>query len=229
MRREKVGAPALASKGAGGAVRRPSPVQLARLGAELDKGPAVHGWTEDQRWTLERPAAQTPGQGGGAAQRARRQEAQPARHPRYPRDGRGPALPQPGGHAPPARGAANRARPRPGTDQDRPRRIAGRAGGGRQALRRPNLAAEPLVPGDRAKLLHLGLGNGALSRQPRPARHEHRADALRVVLLREALAPTNFFAANPAAVKRRKSHARGARSSGGVHRHRLCHLRRASR
>ena len=33
---------------------RLSAAQLARLRAELDKGPAVHGWAEDQRWTLER-------------------------------------------------------------------------------------------------------------------------------------------------------------------------------
>jgi len=50
------GAAALASKGAGGAVCRLSAAQLARLRGELDKGPAVHGWTEDQRWTLERAA-----------------------------------------------------------------------------------------------------------------------------------------------------------------------------
>ena len=48
------GEAALASKGAGGAVCRLSLAQLARLRAELDKGPAVHGWREDQRWTLER-------------------------------------------------------------------------------------------------------------------------------------------------------------------------------
>jgi putative transposase len=48
------GEAALASKGAGGAVCRLSPAQLARLRAELDKGPAVWGWAEDQRWTLER-------------------------------------------------------------------------------------------------------------------------------------------------------------------------------
>ena len=41
-------------QGAGAAVCRLSPAQLARLRAELDKGPAVHGWAEDQRWTLER-------------------------------------------------------------------------------------------------------------------------------------------------------------------------------
>lgn len=46
------GAAALASKGPGGAVCRLSPGQLARLRAELDKGPAVHGWAEDQRWKL---------------------------------------------------------------------------------------------------------------------------------------------------------------------------------
>ncbi len=51
------GTAALASKGAGGAVCRLSPAQLARLRAELDAGPAVHGWTEDQRWTLKRVAA----------------------------------------------------------------------------------------------------------------------------------------------------------------------------
>ena len=50
------GTAALASKGAGGAVCRLSGAQLARLRAELDKGPAVHGWAEDQRWTLERVA-----------------------------------------------------------------------------------------------------------------------------------------------------------------------------
>ena len=48
------GEAALASKGAGGAVCRLSPAQLARLRAELDKGPAAWGWAEDQRWTLER-------------------------------------------------------------------------------------------------------------------------------------------------------------------------------
>ena len=35
---------------------RLSPAQLARLRAELDKGPAAWGWDEDQRWTLERVA-----------------------------------------------------------------------------------------------------------------------------------------------------------------------------
>ena len=48
------GEAALASKGAGGAVCRLSAAQLARLRAELDKGPAAGGWGEDQRWTLER-------------------------------------------------------------------------------------------------------------------------------------------------------------------------------
>lgn len=38
------GAAALASEGAGGAVCRLSPAQLARLRAELGKGPAVHDW-----------------------------------------------------------------------------------------------------------------------------------------------------------------------------------------
>jgi len=48
------GTVALASKGAGGAVCRLSPAQLARLRAALDAGPAAWGWDEDQRWTLER-------------------------------------------------------------------------------------------------------------------------------------------------------------------------------
>jgi transposase len=48
------GQAALASRGASGAVCRLSPAQLSRLRAELDKGAAVWGWDEDQRWTLER-------------------------------------------------------------------------------------------------------------------------------------------------------------------------------
>nr|WP_230885599.1 winged helix-turn-helix domain-containing protein [Streptomyces spinoverrucosus] len=52
------GKSALVSKGA----RRLSvpagrcPVQAERLQAELEAGPAVHGWVEDQRWTLTRVA-----------------------------------------------------------------------------------------------------------------------------------------------------------------------------
>ena len=48
------GLAALASKGAGGAVCRLSPMQLARLQAALCGGPAAWGWCEDQRWTLAR-------------------------------------------------------------------------------------------------------------------------------------------------------------------------------
>lgn len=44
----------LASTGPGGAICRLSPEQLAWLRAELDRGPAAHGWREDQRWTLAR-------------------------------------------------------------------------------------------------------------------------------------------------------------------------------
>lgn len=50
------GRPALASKGAGGARCLLSEEQLDRLEAELDAGPAAHGWVEDQRWTLARVA-----------------------------------------------------------------------------------------------------------------------------------------------------------------------------
>lgn len=48
------GAAALASAGPGGAVCRLGPSQLSRLATELDRGPAAHGWVEDQRWTLAR-------------------------------------------------------------------------------------------------------------------------------------------------------------------------------
>jgi transposase len=47
---------ALASSGPGGTVCRLSPDQLVRLQAELDLGPAAHGWASDQRWTLARVA-----------------------------------------------------------------------------------------------------------------------------------------------------------------------------
>jgi transposase len=48
------GRPALASKGAGGAKCKLSPAQLRELATLLDAGPAVHGWDEDQCWTLAR-------------------------------------------------------------------------------------------------------------------------------------------------------------------------------
>lgn len=48
------GVDALASAGPGGASCRLSDGQLARLATELDRGPAAHGWAEDQRWTLAR-------------------------------------------------------------------------------------------------------------------------------------------------------------------------------
>src|SRR3954452_22732228 len=50
------GRPALASKGAGGARCRLSPVRLDELQALLDAGPAAWGWA-DQCWTLPRIAA----------------------------------------------------------------------------------------------------------------------------------------------------------------------------
>ncbi len=53
------GCAALASRGPGGEKCRLSAAQLARLAAELDKGPAAHGWAEDQRWTLDRVTALT--------------------------------------------------------------------------------------------------------------------------------------------------------------------------
>jgi transposase len=51
------GGAALASKGPGGSECRLSEAQLARLRAELEHGPAAHGWDQDQRWTLARVAA----------------------------------------------------------------------------------------------------------------------------------------------------------------------------
>jgi transposase len=50
------GTAALVSRGPGGALCRLSDEQLTHLGAELDRGPAAHGWVEDQRWTLARVA-----------------------------------------------------------------------------------------------------------------------------------------------------------------------------
>jgi transposase len=50
------GRQALASKGAGGAKCRLTPVQLRELETALDAGPAVWGWDEDQCWTLARIA-----------------------------------------------------------------------------------------------------------------------------------------------------------------------------
>ncbi len=46
----------LMSKGPSGTGCRLSDAQLMRLQKELDAGPAVHGWAEDQRWTLPRIA-----------------------------------------------------------------------------------------------------------------------------------------------------------------------------
>src|SRR5260221_3168202 len=48
------GRAALASKGAGGAKCKLTAGQLRELETLLDAGPAVHGWDEDQCWTLAR-------------------------------------------------------------------------------------------------------------------------------------------------------------------------------
>jgi transposase len=50
------GVEALASKGAQGLPCRLDAGQPARLEKELERGPAAHGWVEDQRWTLARVA-----------------------------------------------------------------------------------------------------------------------------------------------------------------------------
>ena len=48
------GEQALASKGPSGSRCRLDGGRLRRLAAALDEGPAVHGFGEDQRWTLSR-------------------------------------------------------------------------------------------------------------------------------------------------------------------------------
>jgi transposase len=48
------GEAALESKGATGPDCRLTGEQLKKLRAALDEGPAVHGYLEDQRWTLVR-------------------------------------------------------------------------------------------------------------------------------------------------------------------------------
>jgi putative transposase len=53
---ESGGVEALASKGPGGDPCRLDADQLNRLEKELERGPAAHGWVEDQRWTLVRIA-----------------------------------------------------------------------------------------------------------------------------------------------------------------------------
>lgn len=56
-RRWRVGSvTALASRGPGGAICRLDNTQLAWLAADLDAGPAAHGYADDQRWTLARVA-----------------------------------------------------------------------------------------------------------------------------------------------------------------------------
>ncbi|MEV6986505.1 winged helix-turn-helix domain-containing protein [Sphaerisporangium sp. NPDC051017] len=50
------GMDALASKGPGGEKCKLTGRQLTVLEAALGDGPAVHGWDEDQRWTLARVA-----------------------------------------------------------------------------------------------------------------------------------------------------------------------------
>lgn len=50
------GRAALISKGAGGSPCRLDQARLDRLADALEQGPAAHGYTEDQRWTLARVA-----------------------------------------------------------------------------------------------------------------------------------------------------------------------------
>lgn len=50
------GMDALASKGPGGEKCKLTGEQLKALQVALEEGPAVHGWDEDQRWTLARIA-----------------------------------------------------------------------------------------------------------------------------------------------------------------------------
>ncbi|MDH6710476.1 transposase [Kitasatospora sp. MAA19] len=50
------GVQALASRGSGGSRCRLSPRCLEKLAGYLEKGPAAHGWVEDQMWTAARVA-----------------------------------------------------------------------------------------------------------------------------------------------------------------------------
>jgi transposase len=50
------GTAALTSQGPAGGPCKLTAQQLMRLQSALDAGPAVHGWNEDQRWTLARVA-----------------------------------------------------------------------------------------------------------------------------------------------------------------------------
>ncbi|GAA2694087.1 winged helix-turn-helix domain-containing protein [Streptomyces lunalinharesii] len=50
------GAQAMRSKGPSGRPSRMQPHWWDWLAAELERGPAAHGWVEDQRWTLARVA-----------------------------------------------------------------------------------------------------------------------------------------------------------------------------
>ncbi|HEX2291450.1 MAG TPA: winged helix-turn-helix domain-containing protein [Pseudonocardiaceae bacterium] len=52
----EAGVMALRSKGPSGRPSRMSPGWREWLATELEKGPAAHGWVEDQRWTLDRIA-----------------------------------------------------------------------------------------------------------------------------------------------------------------------------
>ncbi|MEV4170137.1 winged helix-turn-helix domain-containing protein [Nonomuraea sp. NPDC049709] len=52
---KKSGKQALASKGPGGSTCRLNDQQIQTLEAELDRGPAAHGW-DDQSWSLSRVA-----------------------------------------------------------------------------------------------------------------------------------------------------------------------------
>lgn len=48
------GTDALRSRGPSGVASRMQPAWRAWLARALEQGPAAHGWTEDQRWTLAR-------------------------------------------------------------------------------------------------------------------------------------------------------------------------------
>src|SRR5689334_13371033 len=50
------GKEALVSQGPPGRRSRLSPAMREKLEIELDRGPAAHGWVEDQCWTLARVA-----------------------------------------------------------------------------------------------------------------------------------------------------------------------------
>ena len=199
---------------AGRAVGRPAAQQVVRLPAHHAAEPA--GQTTHDRQSRRRRRARAKNTGHGPCPRlysVGEHCGEAGRHPvpgrrrggRRPvdrRDRRRPGRrvrPGPHGH-PRGREARRRARAR------RAGPLRGRAGQERPALRRPGVVGQPDLLPDRARLP--GHRAGRRQRRRRAGRRartdQRRAEQARfaTTILTSALAPTNFFATNPAAIKR---------------------------